>query len=249
MKNTNRIILFRFHDNFAVCRNHLEILKKFNPNIKIFGLFGGKEEDLKRAKKIGINNVFNVPIDDKAWKWKNGDLCIRWWYKIVGKNINFDILHLIEWDMILLDSIDNFFKHIKNGVAITGKQSLSKIYNTWDWTSGKQGRKEWLALKKYVNKKYSYNQKPLAGIFGGVCLSREFLKKYSKAEVFSFCNDEVRVPLFAQCFKMKVSDTGLKNKYFNADDDLILPKVVYLNAKKGIKSFHPVREKLDIKQL
>ena len=187
-----------------------------------------------------------VPLDDRIWKWRNGDFCVRWWYKEVGRKIAFDILHLVEWDLILLESLEKMFKHITAGVAVTNRKPLAKIYNSWYWVSGKQGRNEWLALKKYVQKKFHYNKRPWAGIFGGASLSKEFLERYARTEIYGICNDEVRVPLFAQCFDQKVYDTGLKNRYFNADDKLILPATVYAQAKKGIKSFHPVRVKLKI---
>ena len=34
-------ILFWFYKKPFVCRNHLLILKKYNPDLKIYGLYGG----------------------------------------------------------------------------------------------------------------------------------------------------------------------------------------------------------------
>jgi len=47
-----RIILFRFHTNVDICKNRLRLLKKYNPEVKIFGLFGGQERDLEKFQKI-----------------------------------------------------------------------------------------------------------------------------------------------------------------------------------------------------
>ena len=246
MKAIKRIILFRFHDHFDICRNHIEILKRFNPGIEIYGLYGGRQENFLKAKKLPLKHVWSVPIDDPHWKWVNGDLCARWWFKDFGKNLKFDMLHVFEWDLILLENIEKQFAHIKGGVAITGAISMAKIYNTWDWVALRRGRDEWLRLKKYVIDEFGYNKQPLAGLFGGASMSRVFLEKYSRIEVPGLCNDEVRLPLFAQSFGMPVYDTNLKTKFFSAGDKIFSPKVVYNHYRRGVKSFHPVKEKLDL---
>lgn len=111
-KNIKRIILFRFHKEFTVCRNHLRIIRVFNPGIKIYGLYGGSEKDFFKAKKLPIKQIFKVPLDDSHWKWTNGDLCVRWWYKEFGRKFKFDLLHVFEWDMILLESVEKYFPKI-----------------------------------------------------------------------------------------------------------------------------------------
>ena len=40
-------ILFWFYKEPEICLNRLKILKKYNPDLKIFGLFGG---DIKEEK-------------------------------------------------------------------------------------------------------------------------------------------------------------------------------------------------------
>jgi len=251
MRKIKRIVLFRFHKEFDICKNHIKILRKFNPNIPIYGLYGGEESNYEKAKKIGVEDVFIVPLDDWYWKWRNGDLCIRWWYKKVGYKINFDMLHIVEWDMLFLDSVENYFKEINDGVAITHLQPLSLIYNTWTWTAPQQGRLEWLELKKMVKKKFNYKKRALAGIFGGACLSKKFLKNYAALEnIPSLCNDEVRIPLFAQCLGFNVFDTRYsEEKLFNADGNELTEEDIINNYKKGITVYHPFRKKFNINKL
>lgn len=247
MKKIKRIILFRFHENFQVCENHLKLIKIFNSEVDIYGLYGGPEKDLQKAKKLSLKHLWNISIDDPHWKWVNGDLCVRWWYKDFGKKINFDVLHLFEWDLILLDSIENQFAHIRDGVAITGLRPMAEIYNTWDWVASQRGRKEWLELKKYVQGSFGYKAEPLAGVFGGAALSKKFLEKYAGIEIPGWCNDEVRTPLFAQAFHMPVHDTNLRNEFFSASHRKIFSaNLVYQKYANGVKSFHPVKEALNL---
>jgi hypothetical protein len=45
-----RIILFRYHANPLVCVDRLELLKKNNPDIPIYGIYGGIEEEFQLFK-------------------------------------------------------------------------------------------------------------------------------------------------------------------------------------------------------
>jgi hypothetical protein len=242
-------VLFRFHTDFSTCRNHLEILHTFNPGMPMYGLFGGAEKDFTKAQKLPLDHVWHIPLDDPHWKWVNGDLCVRWWYTEVGRHMTFDMLHLVEWDLILLESIERHFASVRGGIAMTGITPMEKIYNTWIWVAPLRGRYEWLKLKAYVERVYGYTQTPLAGIFGGASFSRKFLERYAQVEVPGWCNDEVRVPLFAQAFGMPVHDTRLGNEFFTAGDEMISPSIVYAQYRQGMRSFHPVRERLKLSEI
>ena len=111
----HRIILFRYHKNPFVCRDRLWQLKNFNPEIKIFGLYGGKEDEFPKFKKY-LDPFFehNYCIKNKSnhWKCKNSDLGIGLWYKNIGKKLEFDMLHVIEWDLLLFGSLNKNTKKL-----------------------------------------------------------------------------------------------------------------------------------------
>ena len=47
-------ILFWFYKEPEICKNRLELLKKYNSDLKIFGLYGGgKFQTEKEQKQIG----------------------------------------------------------------------------------------------------------------------------------------------------------------------------------------------------
>jgi len=111
----DRVVLFRYHKKPLICRSRLRLIRKFNPRIKIFGLYGGKESQFPKYQKyLGSFFEHNYCIKGKSnnWKWKNSDLAIKLWYKSIGKKIEFDMLHVIEWDLLLFDSLDKIYKKI-----------------------------------------------------------------------------------------------------------------------------------------
>ena len=109
----NRIILFRYHKELLICRNRLAQLKKLNPTVKIFGLYGGEEINFPKYKKAlepFLEHNYCLKDETADWLWKNGDLGMRLWYKTVGNKINFEMLHFIEWDLLLVNSLDKIYK-------------------------------------------------------------------------------------------------------------------------------------------
>lgn len=251
-----RALLFRFHKNPEVCKNRLKLLKKLNPDTRIFGL----GEDLDRMGKI-TGKLFedNFVIDDKdsRWKWKNGDLAVRRWFKEFGNKISFDLLHVIEWDLLLFSSLKEAYKGIsKDNVGITAPVPIKDIREKWPWIS--EGN-DWEKLLRFVKREFGYDKEPYGCAGPGVCLPRKFLKKYSKIDVPELCNDEVRIPLFSQILGFELQDTGFckrwfskeECKYFNSINKEIELSVIEeeLSKKSGRRVFHPYREKVDIERL
>jgi hypothetical protein len=241
-----RIVLFRFHGHFDVCANHLAVLRLFNPHVQVFGLYGGPEKHFAQASRLPLEHVWAIPIDDSYWKWVNGDLAVRWWYREVGAKLRFDILHLIEWDLLLLDNIAQRFRHVRDGVAVSYLAPLGSEADTWNWVAPVRGRWELQLLLDHVGKLCERRPRPMKCIFGAVAFSRAFLDRYAATDVPGLCNDEVRVPLFAQAFGMPVVDTGLAGSHYTASDTQLIgaSEVLELYAT-GVSAFHPVKESVD----
>src|SRR5437773_9964385 len=119
-----RLVLFRFHQNRVVCQNRLDLIKRYNPAVEIHGLYGGDESiypSVRRAIGNEFSSLFCLRGKTAHWKWLNGDLALREWYQAVGRRLAFDVLHLVEWDLVLLDSLDNIYGLVPADAAgITG---------------------------------------------------------------------------------------------------------------------------------
>ena len=223
MKHKNkRIVLFRFHNRFGICRNKLEVIKHYNPGIEIYGLFGGETEDLARAKKMlgaHLMDIYQVPVTDAVWKWQNGDLSLCDWFRNYGHSVDFDILYLIEWDLLQLGSFENLYRHVpSDGIGLTGLISMKKIPK-WRWILKEPWRSQWLELLAHVQKKYNYKKIPHGCLGPGNVFPRAFIEKYSEIAVPVLCHEEIRFPLFAQVLGFKLYDNGFYQDWYNRTDD------------------------------
>jgi hypothetical protein len=253
-----RIILFRFHKGLFICENRLKLLKRYNPDIKIFGLYGGREREYgKYQEKLGpyLESLYVIRGKTARWKWLNGDLSICLWFKEFGKNISFDMVHISEWDLLMFDSMDNLYKHIpEDGIGLT---SLCLIKNTgqkrfW-WGRTEPYKTELKQLLTIAKDSFNYTGEPYHSWGPGACFSKKFLEAYSSIKIPELCHEEVRVPLFGQIFGFKLYDTGLskdwsdENEYqiFNCKGD---PEIKYSKIKEelrnpaGRRAFHPYKK-------
>lgn len=243
-RSTRRLILFRFHRDPAVCHARIEQLRSLNPGVPIHGLYGGPQADARAMVRLPLDELFTVPLDDAYWKWRNGDLCVRWWYRELGRHARFDVAHVVEWDLLLLDPIERLFGHVTDGVAVTHPMpTAQRRRDGWHWVSGNRGW-EWDKLHQLVEETIGPAVDPVAGLFPGVALSREFLDRFSAVEVPSYCNDETRVPLYAQAFGMPVHDTRIQrdDATFNCEGEDVDLGVLRAAYAVGVRIFHPVRE-------
>lgn len=215
MNNPKLAILFWFYKDIPVCINRLKILKKYNPDVKIYGLYGGKKEDFLVFKnKLGkyLDSIYLSPFKDPDWKWINGDLVLLDWYKNCGTKFDFDSIVIIQWDMLFFDSVEKQFKNLKKDeMYLSGYKKLDKYteYN-WEWTRvnpkhNKGNRDNFLNFLDYVAKEHSYNRSNLkCCLFVLVVIPKIFFDNYLLVKNPEIGMLEYKIPIYADIFNIKV---------------------------------------------
>lgn len=255
--------LFRYHTNLPMCKNRLEFIKRLNPEINIYGLYGGAENDFPEYEthlKDYLDGNYCLRHKSNLWKWKNGDLAIRQWFIDFGNLLDFDKLYMMEWDLIMLKPLKKIYAHIPpENIGMTGLVPLESIEKKWFWTRDGLQATEWKNLKNHVEKKYNFSGPYFASVGPGLSLTKTFLEKYANIEIPEYCNDELRLPIFAKALGFDLKDTQFmgkwfshkEKKYFNCNEHSVTLKTIIkeLNKKNGRRIFHPVRAKIEINQL
>jgi hypothetical protein len=252
-----RIILFRFHDWLDICANRLDLLHRFNPGTRIIGLWGGDRQGLQEARRAlasRLEYIWDIPVKSPLWKWQHADLSLLMWYRDEGRHIPFDMLHLAEWDLLLLASLDRIYGEAgQNGVALTGLTPLARIQHDWAWTSVEPHATQWRQLQEHVRDRYGW-QGPHFACQGPACaFSKAFLERYSREEIPELVHEELRIPLYALALGFKVE--GLPHIYreikasremmfFNCEKLPIKERTIRGELLKpwGRRVFHPYRE-------
>jgi hypothetical protein len=255
-----RAILFRFHNHLRVCRNHVQLLATFNPGTPIFGVFGGPERLFPLLRHwtraifgSAVTNLYCISGQSRQWKWANSDLVVRLWYRDVGRQYPFDVLHVVEWDLALFAPLAEAYARVPpDGVGLTGLTPLAAVEDRWGWTAEEPHRTEWRELLEFARTRLGYDLAPYACIGPGVCFPRAFLERYLDIDLPPLCHDELRLPLLAQILGFRLYDTGFFRRWFDADetrffnaDTVAVDSAVMkdeLSKPSGRRAFHPSRD-------
>lgn len=258
-----RIVVYRYYHKFENNKQFVRFIKYLNPGIRVYGIYGGPEDQFQEASEV-LNEVFehNYLIKDKetTWKWKNGDMTYQLWYNDFGHTLDFDIMHSIEWDLLYFDSLDSLFAHVPmNTLALTGLIPLRKIQHEWYWTKKEPARSDWKNMMQYFKSTFQYDQQPFGMLGPGTSLPRIFLEKIKNTEIPELALDELRIPMFAQVFKVPMADTMFYKKWFSRREwkcfnsnavDVELKTIHHqLQKSGGRRVFHPFRGDLSFEGL
>ena len=251
-----RLIVFRFDRDPIVCRSRIMLLRRLNPGVPIHGLFGGRG-GLRRASArlagprfLHLDGLYVSPWEGR-WNWRHSDLLLASWFRDAGRHLDFDVAHVLEWDLLLLDPLEKAYASIPpDAVALTAPTLIAEIEREWDWLRTPTARREYAALLDHAGTPDGTVQR-LACWVGGASLPRAVLQRYAAIDPPELCHDELRLPLFAQALGFPVADTGFRRRFTGGDDDRYfnalsreIPRetiVSELAKTDGRRAFHPVR--------
>src|SRR2546428_499530 len=97
------IVLLHFHDHVRLCQSRIALLQRFNPDLGIYGLFGGEPAQLEHARTLeayGVAHLYTNPNRSPAWNKKNTDLAVVDWFRDFGGTLQFDRVHVVQWDLV-----------------------------------------------------------------------------------------------------------------------------------------------------
>jgi hypothetical protein len=244
-----------FHKFFDGCAARVDFLRALNPGLPIWALYGGPASEAPRARAAmsgRADHFSELPIGDSHWRWKNTDLSVRWWHRAVGTTLTFDVLHVVQWDLLLCAPLATLYPQPPDVVALTGLTRLDRIEHRWHWTLEDEASRGTAAQLAQVRSRYPHLGPARACLGPGYALPRAFLDAYVRADVSDAGHDEIRLPLWAEALGFPLSDTGFYPRWFdpeverfvNADAAEIRPKDIRAELRKpdGLRAFHPCRE-------
>ena len=221
----------------------------------VYGLYGGSNALRLAAKQLVALDGLYASRADGRWNWQHGDLVLAAWYRDVGRALVFDVLHLVEWDLLLLAPLESLYAHVPAGaVGLTGLMPVSELEQEWTWLRREENRREWDALLDYARSEWGYEGVPYGSLGPGACFPKAFVDAYAQLDPPALCNDELRLPLFAQLLGFDVIDTRLRGPWrgerehplFHFRDREVETSVIEAELAKpdGWRAFHPVRRRI-----
>lgn len=256
-------ILFWFYKEPAVCLNRLRLIRRYNPGLEIFGLFGGPlvaAPVFQKKLKHYLTDFYISPYCRKnsRWKWLHGDLMIWEWFLSRGRNLRWDSLAVLQWDVLVHGSLLAQLPGLRPGqLYLSGLRKLDKsLEQHWYWTRASGGqRPEYLLFKKYLKKHHHHAKDIWACLFILQVFPRKFLEKYSRVEDRGPGFLEYQIPTYAKLWRVPcyVKDpsiwwpaAGLRKRPAALTAEVAaVPKefiLAELKKKAGARIFHPYNQ-------
>lgn len=266
----NQIILFRFHSNYDICKERVKILKYFNPNVPIYGLFGGDKSDWNLVNKIfhdsPLEGIQISTSTDRYWKWLHPEHTLREWYQLYGHRIQFDLLFDEEWDILPAAPLSKLYTKIPEfkSIALTGLEDFEKVKDRWRWVIDSSHRTDFINFQEYIKEAFKIEKILYASLGPGQIFTRQFLEDFASLYLdMSFVNpivSEIIYPVVAQILDYTVIDTGLYLGWFHKDEAIKFFNCWYIpiekniiteeiKKEKGRRVFHPVKYQFLLEEL
>jgi hypothetical protein len=241
-------ILFWFYKEPDVCENRLDLLRRHNAGLKIFGLFGGEPRDADGFHaRLGswLDDFYAAPAATREWKWLNGDLMLLDWFQQRGQALAWDQVAVVQWDLLVLSSLRDQLPGMEAGqLCLAGVARLDDPgEQSWFWTRPDGGqRPHYLRFREHVRMTYGYDRPVLySGLIFQV-LPRAFFERYAGVPDKEIGMLEYKMPTYAEIlgipfyerdFGMEVAMNAIPREI---PDDLIRGE---LRKPDGWRLFHP----------
>jgi len=257
-----RIILFRFHDQFDVCRERIRLLRHFNPDVPVYGLYGGLAEhwdDARRSVEDAVVHLHMWSAADPYWKWMHADLAVKEWFRAYGHAIPFDLLYEHEYDMLVCAPLHEVYPPLPaNALAFSAVTVTESVAAQWSWTSREDLRPNYLAFLDYLAERYGVDSIDHIIQGPGPLLTRRFLTAFCQLEDCDLAHNEIAYPAFAQVLGFTLVDNLLhppmkseeSKRWFGCDGGSINWKEIESELRCGTRrAFHPVKYPVTLEQV
>jgi hypothetical protein len=252
-------VLFWFYRDLPVCENRVELLRRDNPGVAIFGLYGGDVRDAPRFREaltpfLDDFWTFDEPKTSK-WKWLHGDLMLAAWYEARGRDLEWDHVFVAQWDMLVLAPVADLLPDLSaDDVLLSGVRPVREVEPAWVWSKGGH-EPEYRAFLDRVTERFGAVE-PMSCVFVVAALPRHLLDAYRELE-----DDtgyiEYRLPTLARAVGLRLVDDERFTAWRPADASagsptrrqrflngsrrpVLLPTILLERARDdGARVFHP----------
>lgn len=202
-------ILFWFYKNERVCANRVRHLRRLNPDTPIYGLYGGPRANAQKFERAlpELDDFWSYPDEAPAsWAWRNGDLLIRRWHTERGRDLVWDSVFVVQWDMVLTKPLSRLLSLERDDFLVSDLRAMHEVEAWWVWVNGDE-RAEYDAFCAHVRNVHGFAGEPLSCVFVVACLPRSFLDRFAAVERPELGFLEYKLPTYAAAFGYRlVSD-------------------------------------------
>jgi hypothetical protein len=262
------IVLFRFHADFDLCYERITLIRRLNPSLPVYALYGGAPGDTAAAtRRLAplIDGMWSIGHRDVRWKWQHQDLLVKEWYEQQGRTLAFDQAYDYEYDLLLASPLSSLRSDAGDrSVAFSGLKLLREARTRWYWTSVEPYASGFRRYERFMAERYGLERQSFVTQGPFPVLPRAFLEALCRQEypddVFGGINCETSYPGIAEALGFEIEDTGLHPGWTPAIPSIPRSRLFHcertplvslrdilseLSEPLGRRAFHPVKEMVE----
>jgi hypothetical protein len=243
-------ILFLFYKSPAICRLKISSIRRMNPGVEIFGLFGGdqaSERFFAPVRKM-LDDCWSHPIQVSYWKYINIDCVIADWYLNIGRDLRWDALFIYEWDLHTLVPIESLAALRDQSQFLLYHRELpiaTLMQRKWYWVHREEQRSAFAAFERALRGRFG----PAVSFWGHEAvfyvMPRSFLEASGKMLSCMPGMVEYRLPSLAAALGHELVSANIPSDWaeFNRSNqvEVVADEIEEEIAKPdGCRCFHPV---------
>lgn len=215
-------ILFWFYRDAVLCQNRLRLLRRRNPQLPVYGLYGGPLADAPFfAAQLGplLDDFWSYPdAAERDWKWRHGDLVLARWHADRGEALEWDTVFVAQWDMVVTAPLADVLPPLARGqMILSGLRPVREVESWWQWTRWENTGAEYRAFLASVEARHGPVPDPQCCQFIGLVLPRQFLAPYAGIDQPELGFLEYKVPIYAQAFGIPLLPDTCFHPYWPED--------------------------------
>jgi hypothetical protein len=200
-------LLFWFYSDLPVCRNRLHLLRRDNPGVRIYGVYGGEaahEARFRDALTPLLDDFWAFPrAETPKWKYRHGDLVLAQWYADRGRELEWDHVFVAQWDLLMLAPLHELLPPLRaDDVLLSGVSPVADVEHEWVWVRGGH-EPTYRAFVTAMQARFGAVE-PTACLFVIACLPRRLLAAYADAPDLETGYVEYRLPTLAKAIGLRV---------------------------------------------
>jgi len=195
------------------CQDRLRAVRRFNPDLDIYGLYGGEPSGAKDAEKALaplLDDFWAYPeVKDPRWKWVNGDLMIARWFRDRGSVLSWDTVFVIQWDMLVAAPLEKLFHMLRRDqILLSGFRPIDDVKGVWWWAKGAdpESAQALADFQKFLSRTFHYEGPVFACLFVVACLPRIFLERFVALGPPTVGFLEYKLPTLAKVLEVPVCE-------------------------------------------
>ncbi len=173
----------------------------------IYGLYGGSASDLDAGPLHRLLDDDWTYTEDRSaeWKWHHGDVMLSTWYREQGARLEWDILAVMQWDMLALAPLQRIFGTVaRDEIYLPGLRPLEDIENRWWWAQpNTPQRDELMRFREMMSNRYGFRGLYQACQFVTGLLPRRFMEEYAQNSEPELGFLEYKLPAMASAMGLK----------------------------------------------